>query len=96
MPLARVGPSMNAGPTGRRSAMARFVSIGRLERGEPRVEAEVRAVRTETSSGTRWVVVRRGDHTHDPISLPDNLFRELYAPDDPAARRIFGRPPRLD
>jgi hypothetical protein len=64
--------------------MARFVSISRLERGEPAATAQVEAEPTRSQRGVRWRVRARAEE--GGVELSDGLFRELFAPADDQAR----------
>jgi hypothetical protein len=67
--------------------MARFISIGRLERGESTATVQVEAEPMRTGGVTRWRV--RARVGEGGVDLPDRLFRELFAPFDEPARAIF-------
>ncbi len=69
--------------------MARFVSIGRLERGESLSAAQVEAEPTHTDRGVRWRV--RTHAEEGGVDLSDGLVRDLFAPVDEAARAAFRR-----
>jgi hypothetical protein len=67
--------------------MFRFVSINRLERGEARQAALVEAEPRQTEGGLRWRVRRYA--AEGGVDLPDQLFRELFAPADDGAWALF-------
>jgi hypothetical protein len=69
--------------------MARFVSIGRLERGASPSTAQVEAEPTGSGQGVRWRVRARAEE--GGVELPDGLFRELFAPADDHARALYQR-----
>jgi hypothetical protein len=68
-------------------AMSRFVSINRLERGETRQAALIDARPHRTDRGLRWRV--RGRAEEPGVDLPDDLFRELFAPADEQASALL-------
>ena len=69
--------------------MARFVSIGRLERGESPAAARVEAEPARSGRGPRWRVWFRPREGAIEFSDPD--FRMMFAPVDDRARALFRR-----
>ena len=67
--------------------MARFVSIGRLERGESPATAQVEAEPTWNGGRRRWRVrMRPGEGA---VELSDEDFRLMFAPVGEAARTAY-------
>jgi hypothetical protein len=71
--------------------MATFVSINQLERGANHVGAAVHAVKLPGPDGPRWLVYQPGTSPRVPIAIPDEVFRDLFAPRDAAARAMLER-----
>jgi hypothetical protein len=76
---------------GKEDAMATFVSINQLERGVSRASATVHAVKLPSAAGPRWLVYKPGTSPRTPLSFPDDVFRDLFAPQDAAAWAMFER-----
>jgi hypothetical protein len=71
--------------------MANFVSINQLDRGVSRPGATVHAVKLPSPDGPHWLVYKPGSSPRVPISFPDEIFRDLFAPQDAVARAMLRR-----
>ena len=71
--------------------MATFVSIHQLDNGVSRAGATVHAVKLPGPQGPHWLVYKPGSSPRTPVSFPDEIFRDLFAPQDAAARAMLER-----